>query len=575
MARNFSYPGVYRKETDISEVVSPNGTSTGVIVGRARKGMVNARTLIGTDKELISTFGKPYTPANPVTNTNDFGIYAGLHFLQESGSLYYTRIAGAGAAYANLAVSAGIESSAVTNTTITLQDITAHTDANTPETIYDIDQVSVSNSMVIASIGPGADPGNNIAVRLTTCADYANAGTSANVDWRESYDDPSEVSAANPLWHKVFRVDVYTRSSSAADAPTSASVPVETFYGTVGDYLAPNGEQLNIHEKVNGSSKYIYINANSMTDGTVPNGIGDTVKLLVGGTDETAEPTPANVALGWTQFYTDREKSSINILIGSNINDAVDTAIGTVTNARRDCIGTVQVGEQTNLTPSSLVAVSTTTTYPAPSYIAKYTGWDKVYDSFSDKQVLIPKSIFGAVLMARCDRIANTWNAPAGVNRGLLPVLDQNIRWNETQIGQLYDANLNTSKFVKGIGNVMWGQRTAQKKVSALREIAVRRLLLYIENSIEPALVNFLFEPNNESTRLRVTDIIDSFLDTVVAGGGIVEKQVVCDDTNNTSQDIDNNLLNVDIYVQPAITIEFIQLQTIITRSGVSFAELI
>jgi hypothetical protein len=574
MARNFSYPGVYRKETDLSEVAASAGTSTGVIVGRARKGMLNARTLISNDKELVTAFGTPYTPGVPITNTNDFGIYAGLQFLQESNSLYYTRIAGANAAYSNTVVSAGMVSSAVTNTSITLQPISAHTDANTPDNIYDINQVSVSNSIVIASIGPGTD-GNNIAVRLTTWTDYSSAGTSANVDWRESYDDPDEISNANALWKKVFKVDVYTRANSATPAPTSVSTPAETFYGTVGDYVSPNGEQLNIQQIVNGVSKYIYINSSQMAVGTVPSGLGSSVILLTGGVDDTSEPSAANVSLGWSQFYTDREKSNINILIGSYMSNTVDSAIGAVVNTRRDCIGTVQVGAQTDLTPSTLITLSQSPTFAAPSYVAKYAGWDKVYDSYNDKQVLIPKSIFGAVLMARTDRIANTWNAPAGVNRGLIPVLDQNIRWSEVQIGQLYDANINTSKFVKGVGNVMWGQRTAQKKVSALKEIAVRRLLLYIENSIEPTLVNFLFEPNNESTRLRVVSVVDSFLDTVVAGGGLVQKEVVCDDRNNKSQDIDNNILNVDLYVKPSRAIEFIQLQLIITKSGVSFAEVI
>lgn len=574
MAKKFSTPGVVVSEVDVSTVISPTGTSTGAIVGRARQGMINARTLIGTDQELTKVFGKPYAPGNPVTNTKDFGIYAGLQFLQESSALYYTRVAGANAAYSNIAVSAGIESSAVASQTVTLQDVTSHPDANTGDSIYDLDQTSITSSMLVAAIGPGTY-GNNVAVRFTTCADYANEGTSANVDWRETYDDPTEVSGANPLWHKVFRIDVYSRSSSASDAPTSATTAVETFYGTVGDYLAPNNTQLNIEQVVNGVSKYVYINSSSMTDGTVPNGIGSNVILLSGGTDETAEPASSAVAGGWSQFYTDKEKVDVNILIGSYVDNTVDSAVGAVTNTRRDCVGTAQVSNQTQTTVGSIVVAGDTPTYSAPSYMNKYAGWDKVYDSFNDKQILIPKSIFGAVLMARTDRIADTWNAPAGVNRGTLPVLDQNIRWNNTQIGQLYDANINTSKFIKGIGNVMWGQRTAQKKVSALREIAVRRMLLYVENSIEPALVNFLFEPNNESTRLRVTDVVDSFLDTVVAGGGIIEKQVVCNETNNTSQDIDNNVLNVSIFVQPSRTIENIQLQVIITKSGVSFAEII
>jgi phage tail sheath protein FI len=121
----------------------------------------------------------------------------------------------------------------------------------------------------------------------------------------------------------------------------------------------------------------------------------------------------------------------------------------------------------------------------------------------------------------------------------------------------------------------MWGQKTAQKKASALDRINVRRLLLYIENTVEPSLLPFLFENNNDRTRSRVFAIVDQFLATVQAGGGLTAYRVVCDSTNNTSQVVDNNQLNVDIYVQPSKAIEFIQLQTVITRSGVNFNEVV
>ena len=102
--------------------------------------------------------------------------------------------------------------------------------------------------------------------------------------------------------------------------------------------------------------------------------------------------------------------------------------------------------------------------------------------------------------------------------------------------------------------------------------INVRRLLLFIQNSIEPSLLPFLFEPNNDKTRSRVFGVIDGFLSGVAAEDGVVNYQIVVDESNNTPQVIDSNQLNVDIYVQPTKTIEFIQLQTIVTRTGVSFS---
>ena len=162
----------------------------------------------------------------------------------------------------------------------------------------------------------------------------------------------------------------------------------------------------------------------------------------------------------------------------------------------------------------------------------------------------------------------------ANPTRGIIGKAAGQLRtYNESEIGFMYDNNINVSKFIRGIGTVMWGQKTAQLKASALDRINVRRLLLFLQNSIEPSLLPFLYEPNTEKSRSRLFSIVDGFLAGIQASDGVTAYQVVCDDSNNTSQVIDNNQLNVDIYVQPVRTIEFIQLQTIVTRTGVTFAE--
>ena len=174
--------------------------------------------------------------------------------------------------------------------------------------------------------------------------------------------------------------------------------------------------------------------------------------------------------------------------------------------------------------------------------------------------------------MARTDRIANTWDAPAGLARGVLGgVVDQAKNYNDAEIGILYNNNINTVKFVRNQGYVMWGQKTAQRVQSALDRINVRRLLIYIENTLEPLLLSFLFELNTDKLRSRVTNIVDNFMRSVKSGDGVTAYQVVCNDTNNSALDIDNHLLNVDLYVQPAQSIEFIQMRVTVTRTGVSF----
>ena len=588
MAKKFSTPGITVIETDISEVVAPVGTSVGVGVGGAKRGLANSRRLITTDKDFIEEFGQPTVPGS---SSKDFGIYGALAYLQESDTLYYTRVVNADDDYANKIFPMDTElsgTSAVSATTINAVATSAYTAnsyvADERDEIRAIDTmngtpvgVATSGSLIIASVGPGTY-GNNVGVTVTTSASYSNSASTNQVEWAWDYDEPESngdpSSATDAIWKKVFKINVYSRT----DSGSAFGDVLETWYGTIGDNLAPDGSQLNIEDIVNGNSKYIYVNDSGLTAG-VPNESPDetasgikTAMALENGDDSALEVDNSNVTAG-LDFYSDREKITYNIIQGTYVDDTVDAKIMAIIAGRKDAIGTVQVGGVTEFDVSDLVDLSNSQSFSDPSYLAKYVGWSLIYDSFNDKKIFVPNSIYGASIMAKTDNVANVWNAPAGINRGILPVLGQNVKFNDTQIGLLYDANLNTVKFIKGYGNVLWGQRTAQRKVSALREIAVRRALLFIEGTVEPSLLPFIFEPNVDSVRLRIFSIIDGFLSTVKAGGGVDNYKVVVDDTNNSAQDRDNNVLNVDLYIQPARTIEFIQLQVIITRSGVSLAE--
>lgn len=577
MAKKFSTPGIVLTEKDISQVVAPAGTSVGVIVGGASNGIAHTRKLLTTDKEVIDTFGKPDS-----SKTTDFGIYGALQYLQESNAMYFTRICDGTEKYANAYLPVSTQTgtySAVSATNVSAYGTSAYTanswDADKVDEIRRLDTPPTSvetsgGSLLIASIGPGAY-GNNVGITVQTCASYDTSASSNSADWAWNYDTPESdgtpSSASDATWKKVIKINVYTRTTSGDAFPTT---PVETFYGTIGNNLAPDGSQLNITQIVNGVSRYIYVSTVNMASGIPME--QRAVRALANGVDSANEVSQSHATAG-LDMYTDKEKVSVNIIIGTYVNSTVDAKIATIVNSRKDCIGTIQVGTATQMTVDTLVNLSNAQSFASPSYVAKYVGWSLIYDSYNDVKKHVPNSMFGGAIMARTDAVANTWNAPAGINRGILPVLGQNVKFNDSNIGTLYDANLNTVKFIKGFGNVLWGQRTAQKTVTALREIAVRRLLLFLESTIEPGLLPFVFEPNIDSVRLRIFAIIDSFLATVKAGGGLDNYKVVVDDTNNTSQDKDNGVLNVDVYIQPARTIEFINLQVIITRSGVNLAE--
>ncbi len=564
----FSAPGIIRQETDLSEIVSPVGTSIGATVGEAEKGIANSRVLLSSDKNYVDTFGEP----NSVNL--DYSGYAAMEYLKESDALYYVRATQGDETFANMCFDAASgETSATGITALSSTALVAtsqYEDGNKSDDIQELEAVSPTGALsaslfCVAAIGPGAY-GNHIGVRVTTTSVAVTGG----FDWGNAY--------SSSVTGSVFKIEVFVDAEEDGTFPTD---PEETFFVTKTSAKDEAGRQLEMEEVINGKSKYIYVK-NLSTSGyplptTVVSGVPSVVSLS-GGADSAGAVGNGMKESAWSLF-TDREKVTINICIEpvdpstSNAASLQNYVGNTVAAARLDCIAVVQVGASTATVAQTIVDGDTSTSFTSPSYVAKYAGWDKVYDNFNDRNIFIPKCIFGAAVMARTDRLGNTWDAPAGVNRGILPSIGQNIVWNTSDIGTLYDANINTSKFIRGFGNVLWGQKTAQTKKSALDRINVRRLLLYIQNSIEPSLLPFLFEGNTDKTRLRVFSIVDSFLRTVEAGGGVTQYQVVVDESNNTPTVIDQNKLFVDIYVQPTKTIEFIKLQTIITRTGVSFSE--
>jgi phage tail sheath protein FI len=575
MASQFSTPGVYRREIDLSQGTVPAGTSIGAIVGGAKKGPANARISVGNQRELLDTFGKPVADWSA-----DYGIYGALQYLNESGNLFYFRATDGTEAYSNLIIpvlgtSAG--TSALTDNNISAFDFfttsvlanhtSAYSEVNTPTYILDIENVngtagantSAADNFVVASIGPGSY-GENVAIKITTSA----TGYSA-VDWSKRYD--ATPTSASGLWTEVFKLEVFVKSETSVSFP---SIPEEIFYGTLGDRIAPDGTQLNIAQVVNGKSSYVYVKSNASV-GSIPLQI-TTAKALANGADSAAQLPESAISTGWSMF-NDKNNVTVTILIGTFVSSTIATAMNNVAASRLDCITTAQVGSEATKVVASLITESDAMSFAAPSYTAKYVGWSQIYDSYNDKKKFIPNSIFGAVLMARTDRVAETWLAPAGANRGILPVLDQNKKFTDTEIGQLYDANMNAVRFIRGQGFVMWGQKTAQTLATALREIAVRRLFLFLENTIEPSLVPFVFEPNNASTRLRAFEVVDNFMATIKAAGGVEQYAVVNDETNNTPQVIDSQMMNVDVIVTPPRTTEVIRLNMVVTKSGVNVAE--
>ena len=210
------------------------------------------------------------------------------------------------------------------------------------------------------------------------------------------------------------------------------------------------------------------------------------------------------------------------------------------------------------------------------SYATVYGNWAQTYDQGLGELVWVPFSGYAAATMAKSDAATFPWFAPAGFNRGLLTTAtDIAINPNQKQRDELYKSAINPVAFFPSQGNVIFGQKTLQKKPSAFDRINVRRLFLALERPTKKAAQFFVFEPNTEFTRTRLVNVLTPIFERAKQNQGVYDYLIVCDERNNTPQVIDENKLRVDIYLKPVRTAEFILITFYATRTDANFQEIV
>jgi hypothetical protein len=236
-------------------------------------------------------------------------------------------------------------------------------------------------------------------------------------------------------------------------------------------------------------------------------------------------------------------------------------------------VGTVTVNNDDTITDNlvSFYAPVTSTTYGVFD-----SGYKYMYDRFNDTFRYIPLNGDIAGTCARNDINQFPWFSPAGTSRGtILNAVKLAYNPGKVQRDKLYSNRINPVIFSPGAGIILFGDKTGYGKASAFDRINVRRLFIYLEESISAAAKDQLFEFNDEITRTNFVNIVEPFLRDVQSKRGIFDYVVVCDETNNTAAVIDSNEFVADIYIKPARSINFIGLTFIATRTGVSFEEVI
>jgi phage tail sheath protein FI len=203
------------------------------------------------------------------------------------------------------------------------------------------------------------------------------------------------------------------------------------------------------------------------------------------------------------------------------------------------------------------------------------SGYKYQYDKYNDRYVYVPLNGDIAGLCARTDFQSDPWFSPGGFNRGQIKsVVKLAYNPNQADRDNMYKNNINPVTTFPGQGTVLFGDKTMLTRPSAFDRINVRRLFIVLQKAIATAAKFQLFELNDDFTRAQFRNLVEPFLRDVQGRRGITDFRVVCDETNNTGEVIDRNEFVADIFIKPARSINFIQLNFVAARSSVSFDEL-
>ena len=318
-----------------------------------------------------------------------------------------------------------------------------------------------------------------------------------------------------------------------------------------------------------------------------PTGDGIATASLTGGAPATnVAPTNAQLANGY-DLLKDPDTVDYNLLVAGPA--SVDGTASTVhaidlidmTEARKDSVVFLSPHRNAVVNVANSYTQTTNTTawadaLPSTSYAVFDSGYKKMYDKYNDVFRWVPLNGDIAGCCARTDAVEDPWWSPAGLNRGQIRgAVELAHNPGQTDRDELYRKRVNPVVTFPGEGTMLWGDKTALSQNSAFDRINVRRLFVTIEEAIAVAARTVLFEFNDTFTREQFVGMVNPYLRDVTARRGITDFLVVCDETNNPGQVIDNNEFRADIYVKPARSINYITLTFVATRTDVSFDEVV
>jgi phage tail sheath protein FI len=294
---------------------------------------------------------------------------------------------------------------------------------------------------------------------------------------------------------------------------------------------------------------------------------------MASGSGECQGFTPTDYTAALT-LLSNKDEYSFNLLLvpGVTLGDGPLSSLADNVVAVCEGRGDAMAILDTTAYGSTVSQAVTAATTVGSSYGAAYYPWVQVFSNNLGKSVWCPPSVVMGGVFAFNDQVGAEWFAPAGLNRGgIQSVVRAERRLSQDDRDTLYDANVNPLASFPGEGVVAFGQKTLQKKSTALDRINVRRLLITLKGFLGQVGRSLVFEQNTATTRNRFLSVAEPYLESVVQRQGLYAFKIVMDDSNNTPDVIDRNQLVGTVYIQPTKTAEFIVLNFNILPTGAQF----
>lgn len=564
-------PGVSVSEVDITTVVPSILTTAGAFAGPFVWGPVNKRTQIDSEITLVSRFGQP--------DTNTFtSFFSAASFLAYGNNLQVVR--------------------AANNTSYNADANTSTTNIQIPnKDVFEISYLTTGAANALGAFAaryPGT-LGNSLTISVVDTASYSNTWNINNVNISSVVNGApgtsAQASSAGGANDEIHIVVMDTGGLFTGYKNTVLEVYQYVSKGS--DSKDPLGNSNYYKNVLFNNSKYVYAvdpvsygTTNATWGQRLANTNFATVSTpqtvtMVGGTDATVQDSDLTNA--FSQF-TNGDLVDISLIVtGAASNTVQQYVIDNISSARKDCVAFISPPSSAvvNQSGSEVTNILTWNTSLARSgtpgsYAVADSGWKYMFDKYNNVYRYVPLNGDIAGLCVYTDSVRDPWYSPAGYNRGNLKNVVR-LAWspNQAQRDSLYSVGINSVVTFPGNGTILYGDKTLQAKPSAFDRINVRRLFIVLEKTIAKASKYSLFEFNDSFTQAQFVALVTPFLRDIQGRRGIYDFRVVCDSTNNTPQVIDSNQFVGDIYIKPARSVNFIQLNFVAVRTGVAFTEVV